>query len=1069
MIRFKEGEVTTAELSKKTVEPDSLERRFITVMFCDMVGSTALSERLDPEDLREIFHLFREAVYAVVHKYHGHIASVFGDGLMIYFGYPATHEEDAILAARAGLEIIEDLKTVNNKVRSLFKEELSVRIGIHTGLVVVETIGVGDSHQEDTAVGVTPNIAARLQELAQPNELLISSVTWRLLKFQFYTASLGREQLKGIKEPVQIFRVISFDKKHAEVIPASLWGYTPRVDRERELEELLGCWSASAAGKGQTVLVVGEAGIGKTRLAKEFIRELDPETYLHFDYFGSEYHGNIAFYPIIERLQRVYDLDSLEEPEKRQQVFQALFGSELETDSRLLLAFDALLTSRGQEMNLPPGLDPQDVKVAIRKAMYGFLKTAAKQQPVLVWVDDYQWLDFTSREILHPLTSLLENLPIMLLITSRPGPFLDQIYGLDAKTILLEGLNRKHGRELCANVFDRQTPSVDVLDLLIERSGGVPLFLEELSASVLESAWSDHKKGESAKKFTVNDHDIPTSLTGTIMARLDRLGEAKEVAYAAAVQGQTFDGDIVGSICNLDSESLAKSLSLLVNAGLIVEQNAADRVYRFKHALVKEVAVNSLVRSQRRRLNLAVAKAIEGERSDFSAQENDLLGHYYEQAGEFKAACHRYFLAGSESVKKSANVEAINQLRQGLAALLKLPEGSERDQLELKIQVTMIGPAIAAFGYAAQDVEVILERALELLSRVPKSPLVFPVLFSRWAVLQVLGKTRNAYQVALKTQKLAAGLSDTGARLIAHRLLGTSYILLGNPTKGIPELEQALALFNPVEHSHLVHICGTDPFVSANALLAFARWMTGSANESTKHAWAAIDLAEAGGHANTIGYALTHIGVLFAVRGDVASTRDVAERLLSFATSKELPFWIANARAFQGWVLANSGAPEQALDIFMKGLVFLEKAGLVYWRPTYLSWIAQAHMACGVPDKALIFLDEAEEVIATSEESWMESEIWRLKGVASLQTQEVDPDEVQSCFIKARNIATEQKSLNLEIRAVVDLARLFAEQQEIDKAKSLLKDFMHSYPIDSSPVEAQEATALLAELAVKGD
>ena len=1057
--------MSTVEMSSEVIPRDSLERRFFTVMFCDMVGSTALSETLDPEDLREILDLFRHTARRVVEQFHGHVASVQGDGLLVYFGYPVAHEDDAVLAVRAGLEILESLEATNRKAKALHGVKIRARIGIHTGLVVVDNLGAENDQLENTAVGITPNIAARIQNLAQPNEVLVSSVTWRLLKFKFNTVSLGKRELRGVKNPIQVFRVQSFNQDDGDFSQTLIGGVIDRVDREQEFDHLLKNWQTSSAGNGCSILVVGEAGIGKTRLVRELVKQLPADSYYLLDYIGSEHHQNIAFYPIIERLQRVYNIDSIDDPDQRKQLIRTLLGGgDQDMDDRLLAAFEALLTNRGYDEAAAPELDPQDVKVAIRKAMLKFIESMATKKPILLWIDDYQWIDYSSREILPSITQYLTNSPVMLLITSRPGAFLQQVSALVDETLQLERFSTKYSREFCEKLFDNRTPSTNLFNLILKRSEGVPLFLEELSASILESTWSDTQDEEISIKSLTKDQDIPTTLTGTIMARLDRLGEAKDVALTAAVQGQVFDTEVVGSICNLDNESLATSLSLLLNSGLIVKNDKEGRSYRFKHALIKEVAVQSLVKSRRRRLNLATARTIEQGKTEFTAQESDLLGHYYEQAGQFRAACLCFLRAGTESVRKSANVEAFNQLRQGLDALYKLPEDEERNQLELKFQVSMIGPGIAAFGYASPDVETVLKRALELLEQVPASPLVFPVIFSRWAVSQVLGRTQESYQIAQKAIKLSEGLSDHGARLIAHRLLGTSYILLGEPTKGIPELKQTQRLFNPEEHGHLMHICGTDPLVSANALLAFAHWLTGDAEESTRSAWTAIELAEKGGHANTIGYALTHMGVLFAVRNDLASTKNITERLLSFATSKELPFWVANARAFQGWVLANSGNIDQALEIFEQGLMFLEKAGLVYWRPTYLSWIAQAYIACADPARALDYLYQAETVIASSKEQWMESEIWRLKGIAAEMDPKLISEDAEDFFGIARRIAVKQKSLNLEIRVVTDHARSLADRGNPNKARTLLSDFLAEYPAHTSPVDVTPAKTLLAEL-----
>ncbi len=1052
------------ETSGEVIARDSLERRFFTVMFCDMVGSTVLSEKLDPEDLRDILDIFRTTACRVVERFNGYIASVQGDGLLVYFGYPVSHEDDAVLAVRAGLEIVDSLDRASLRAQALHGVTIRARIGIHTGLVVVDNVAAERDRLENTAVGATPNIAARIQGLAEPNEVLVSSVTWRLLKFKFNTNSLGRKELKGVKRPVQIFRIESFNQDEGDLPHTSLSGVTDRVDREQEIEQLLEKWQASVSGHGCSALVVGEAGIGKTRLVREMIRLLPEDSYYLLDYFGSEHHQNIAYYPIIERLQRVYNVDGIEDPRERRKLIKSLLGGDLSMDEPMLGAFEALLTSGAAAGTEKHGLDPQDVKVAMRRAMLKYIASLASRKPLLLWVDDYQWIDHSSREVLPAVMQSLKSVPVMLLISSRPGAFLQEVSGLVDQTLQLDRFSAQYCREFCQKIFDQRTPSADLFELIMQRSEGVPLFLEELSASILESTWSDNQGGEISIESVREDQDIPTTLTGIIMARLDRLGEAREVALAAAVQGQIFDTEMVGTVCNMDKESLATSLSLLVNSGLIVKHDNEGKLYRFKHALIREVAVKSLVKSRRRRLNLAAAQAMEGSKTSFTARESDLLGHYYEQAGESLAASRCFLMAGTESARNSSNVEAFNQLRRGLEAVSRLPEDERSKELELQLQVSMIGPGIAAFGYASAEVDSVLSRSLELLKQVPASPLVFPVLFSRWAVSQVLGRTEESYRIAKETMSLSEKLPDTGARLIAHRLLGTSYILVGDPAQAIPELNKTLELFKPDQHGHLVHICGTDPLVSAHALLAFAHWLTGNAEDSTKSAWRAIELAEQGGHANTIGYAMTHSALIFAVRNDLGSTKNIAERLLAFAISKELPFWIANARAFQAWLLANSGSIEQALEIFDQGLVFLEKAGLVYWRPTYLCWMAQAHIGCGNPVRAQDYLDQAEEVIQSSKERWMESEIYRLKGVVAGMDLSATSEDARKLFDRARAIAARQHSLNLEIRAVMDHARLLAGRGDPGTAHTLLSEFMQDFPLHRSPQDAAPAAALLAEL-----
>ena len=1018
---------------------DTAERRHLTVLFCDLVESTGLAERLDPEDLREVFDAYQETCATVVERYHGHIARVVGDGLLIYFGYPRAHEDDPRLAVVAGTEIIKALEPVNTRFRVEFGEQVSVRIGIHTGLVVVGAMGSGEMYQRSAVVGRTPNVAARLQDLADPNTVLVSSSTQRLLGSGVLTEPVGMLTLKGVSEQVQAFKVLSIRDSFSEDREGFSQGDIGLVNRSAEQETLQRRLKQAMQGSGACVAIVGEAGIGKSRLVRAFLDSVRDPGIRTSSYFCSEHHRNVAFYPIIDRTERVFGLQRGKADRERTDALKAELRAIGIDDEDIALIFTTVLAHPAGDTD-PQKLEAQEKKRRTRRALLKIVTRSPNDKPMLLIIEDVHWIDPSTLEVLEGLLQVLSNYPILVLITSRTIEPVEHLLERVVDVIPLERLEEEYCRELCVRVAGGRSLSPGTIEQISARSDGVPLYAEELTSAVSEAGATEVGDGDYPIDVTAQRLEVPSSLQGSIMARLDRLGEAKQVAQIAAVQGRIFHGAILSEISELDEKSLARLLDQLVTAGLIMPRRGAlGEQYQFKHSLVSDVAYESLLIRRRKEVHLLIARTYEGLFPEIAEAEPDLLAHHYTEANYPEEALRYWQIAGEGSVVRSANLEAIAQFKNALGQLERMPAGRERETAELKLSVAMIGPMVASYGYGAPQVEEIVDRALLLSQVIEDTTRIFPILYTRWSYKQVTGKILEAYKLAQEFLGMADSQGDTAPKILGHRLAGTSLFNIGRPREAREHLESSIELYDPSTHGSLAYVYGTDNRVMSLCYLALLHWVTGKAEEGIARANEAIERAVQMDHANTIGYAMTHAAILFAMKRDVNQVETISKRLLEFAIERELPFWIANARAFGGWILSQHGKSKDALAIFLAGLDFLKRANLVYWRPTYLDWIAQAESDSGDFAAARDFLEQAELIIDEGGERWAASEHWRVKGETELAAGKDNVGLALDYLTRAMDIARGQGARSFELRATVSFARALFELGREDEARSRLE------------------------------
>jgi class 3 adenylate cyclase/tetratricopeptide (TPR) repeat protein len=785
------------------------ERRQLTVMFCDLVGSTALPEQLDPEELREVVRAYQEVCAEAVDSHDGYIAQYLGDGLLVYFSYPQAHEDDAQRAVRAGLGIvgaIHELPLLNTRLQ----QTLQVRIGIHTGLVVRGEMGGGKKRDPMAIVGETPNIASRLQGLAKPNTVVISSATYRLVEGLFECHDLGMHALKGISSPMKVYQVICESGVWSRFEVSATKGLTPLVGREQEVGLLLERWEQVKEGRGQVVLLSGEAGIGKSRLVQVLKEYVAGEAHARIESRCSPYYQNSAFYPVIDHLQQLLFKKEDSPEEKLGKLKRALVGAQHAVPLQEAVPLFASLLSLPLPDRYPPlNLTPQRQKQKTMEALLAWLMKEAEKQPVLRIVEDLHWVDPSTLEYLSLLVEQVPTARIFTLLTFRPDfspPWTGRAH---LTQITLNRLNRTQVEVMVERVTGGKAIPAEVLQQLVARTDGVPLFVEELTKMVLESGLLTEQEGYYELTGPLPPLAIPTTLQDSLMARLDRLGTVKEVAQLGATLGREFTYELLHAVSPLDEATLQRELDKLVEAELIYQRGLPPQTrYFFKHALIQEAAYQSLLKSKRQQYHQKIAQILEERFTETAETQPELLAHHYTEAGFVGQAIPYWQKAGQIARQHSANVEAISHLTKGLGLLKTLEDTHERNQQELDLQTTL-GPALMSTkGYASTEVEKIYTRALEICQQIGKTPQLFPVLRGLWEFYEVQGKLPTAHVLGEQLLSLAQSLQDPPLLLVAHDVLADTLLWLGEFASARAHSEQGIALYNLQQHRTLAFLYG---------------------------------------------------------------------------------------------------------------------------------------------------------------------------------------------------------------------------------------------------------------------
>lgn len=951
------------------------ERRQLTVMFCDLVGSTALAAQLDPEELREVIRIYQQTCAEIIERHEGYIAQYLGDGLLVYFGYPVAHEDDARQAVRAGLEIVAAFQ--ERDVGATSRSPLQVRVGIHTGLVVVGEIG-GGSRREQLALGETPNLAARIQAVAAPNEVVISATTARLVQGYFAIQELRAQSFKGINQPTVIYRVLRESGLRSRLQVARTTGLTPLVGREQEVAVLVQRWEQIKEGQGHGVLIGGEPGIGKSRLVQALTEHVLKEPHARLVCRGSPYHRHSALYPVIDLLERVLEFQRDDLPERKLDKLENNLArfSALSSDTHACIA--SLLSLPTTRFPLP-ALPPQRLRQKTLEALLAWLLAGANQQPLLVVVEDLHWIDPSTVELISLLIDQLPTARLLMLLTFRPEfspPWPLRPY---VTTLAAPRLGHRHIAVMAEKVAgENQLPS-EVVQHLRNTTDGVPLFVEEFTKMIVESGLLQLKGGRYELIGSLLPTAIPATLHDSLMARLDRLSRGKEVAQLGATIGREFSYELLRAISPLDDTLLQQELETLVDADLLYRQGLPPQAtYVFKHALIREAAYQSLLKSTRQQHHRKIAQVLLERFPELAETQPELLAHHYTEAELLSQAIPLWSQAGQKAVERFANEEAISYFTKGRELLALLPATPERIRQEIDLCVTLGGPLIASKGYAAPEVAATLARAHTLCGQVGETSETVPALLGLFAFYAVRAELQTALALAKQAVKVARQLQERPLLLAAHTVMGIPLFWSGELSRARAHWEEGLTLYEPRRDRLYFGI--QDFGVVCHCYVAMALWMLGYPDQAAKHHVEALTLAQQLSHPFSQAWVLNWAARRSHYRRESRAVQEQADALLTIANEHGFSQFVAHGTILKGWALADQGRTEEGITLMRQGLEAMRTTGAELSRPWFLTILAQTYGHHGHFEEGLEVLTEALALVQQSGEQASAPELYRLRG-----------------------------------------------------------------------------------------
>jgi predicted ATPase/class 3 adenylate cyclase len=1045
--------------------PDA-ERRQLTVMFCDLVDSTSLAGQLDPEDLREVVRAYQSACTEAIQRFEGHVAQLLGDGLLVYFGYPQAHEDDAYRAVHTGLGILDAMGLLNTRLDREKGIRLAVRVGIHTGLVVVGEMG-GAGRQEQLALGETPNVAARLQALAYPNTVVMSADTQRLVQGYFDCESLGDHALRGVSQPLAAYRVLGDRGIQSRLEVATPRGLTPLVGRKQEVGLLLERWEQVKDGQGHVILLSGEAGIGKSRLVQVVREHVAHEAHVRWECRSASYYQHTALYPLIDLFHRALHWQQDETPEAKLAKLEQELRQYCFPLAETVPLFAPLLSLPIPEDRYPPlHLAPQRQRQKTLESIVAILLELAEQQPVLFILEDLHWTDPTTLEFLSLLVEQVPAVAIYTVLTCRPHFQPAWHHRSYLTEITVNRLSRSQIEHMATRVAGGKALPAEIIQQLVDKTDGVPLYVEEMTKTVLESGLLQETNGHYELAGSLTPLAIPSTLQDSLMARLDHLVTAKAVAQYASVIGRQFSYALLQAVSPLNQLTLQRELERLGEAELIYQRGRPpDATYTFKHALIQDTAYASLLRSTKQGYHRRIAEVLEAQFPETAEHQPELLARHYTEASLYDQAIGYWQRAGQQAFQRSAHREAIAHLRQGLAGLNTLPETPARLQQELDLQMMLGSALMATEGFGAPDVERAYARAWALCQQMGETPQLFPVLRGLMMYYQAQGQLQTAYQLGEQLLRLAQAQNDPAFLLLAHTLIGQILYHWGELAAARTHHTQALAIYTPQAHRPLAVRYGMMDFGSVSgSYLALELWHLGYPARALQHSQATRILAQEVSHPHSLAQALVFAALLHQFRREAPAVQEQAEAATTLATTRGFPVWLALGTSLHGWALAMQGQSERGIAEMGQSRTadLATRAKLVQLYT--LGQLADAYREGGYPDEGLDVLAEALAVMDTTEVWFYGAELYRLKGALLLKQVVPNSFQAEACFHQALDIARQQQAKSWELRAATSLAHLWQSQDKRQDAYDLLAPVYAWFTEGFDTADLKDAKALLEKL-----
>ena len=1040
-------------------EPVRAERRHLTVMFCDIVGSTVLSERLEAEDLLDVVRHYQNFCASIIGNHEGYIARFVGDGILAYFGYPMAHEDAPVHALQAALAITEGIGELTLPADT----KLAVRVGIASGVVIVgDLIGAGAA-VEQPAIGVAPNLAARVQSLASPNEIIVADVTYRLTQEAFDFEDLGRRDFHGISEPVRIWRLLGERSGDNQAVTHGRWAQTTFADRSDQLDLARRQWRQVLDGAGRVLVVTGEPGIGKSRFVHQFLREAGDEAMVQI-YQGTPYNQDSPLYPLIQRFRAIANIDHGDGPGTiRHKLDQVVIGDGAERQARLDV-FAALLSPVSIDQPQSQAVAKQNRERTLETAVEYFVRRSREQAIVLV-VDDFQWLDPTSIELLDRVIQAIAGERIYVIITSRErfqAPWQELPYVIRQE---MGRLPAKDTQALIASLAQGTSLTKAMVSEIAEKTDGIPLFVEELTKSVVELDFERTSKTRRSQRGA--GARIPISLHDSLMERLDRVGQAKTVARVGSVLGRSFSRELIGKVGDFDPGYLEAALATLSDAGLIyreIDQRGKES-FVFKHGLVQDAAYDSLLREERQRLHASTAQGLRDLFPRIEEDRPDLLANHLSYAGDHEEAARLWLQAGRISLAQSAIVEAVHHLRRGVEALDQLPETPKTSALRLQLLIRL-GPALISLqGPGSTEVEEVYTKGYELCRSLPESQDHFPVYWGWWRL------SRDFNEMSVRADELlgrAKARKDQELMLQAHHCQWAAHFNRGDFHGCMSHIDSGLDLYDKGDYrTHATLYGNHDAKVCGHGERSLVYWLLGQPDEAMESERQAQTWMEALGHG---GSWMHHKDITIMhrlYRREPGEVLRIAEEMIRFAEEQGFTDHRAKALVFAGWAHARLGDPSKGLAEIREGLERQKLIGTREDFPVYYDMLAEVLALNGRIDEAL-----EETTAAQTEFEAMGLRIWlpelrRRVGYLLQLRMPNDPEPALAAYRGALELAGEQGARTLALRAATSLAGLLRSQGQIEDVLSTLAPRLEGLERMAGTADYAAATALLATARVR--
>jgi len=1030
------------ETATEPVARDEAERRHLTVMICDLVGSTALSARLDPEDMNAVIDAYHAACARIMLTYDGFIAEFRGDGILAYFGYPRAHEDDAERTVRAGLDIIAAVARLETHAA----EPLAVRIGIATGLVVVGDLSGEGALRQHALVGETPNLAARLQTLAEPGTIVVAASTRRLLGDLFRLRDLGQHEVKGIAAPVAAWVVEGVSASESRFEAIRVAGLTDLIGREDELDFLLERQRLAWKGEGQIVLISGEPGIGKSRLVAALAERIAGEPHTRLRYQCSPYDTNSALRPFIAQLERAAGFKADDTSEQRLDKLEGLLAMGASQVQAVAPLFAALLSIPFGERYPPLALSPTQQRRRTLAALLDQFEGLARRQPILLSFEDLQWADATSLELLDLTVERMRQLAVLALFTFRPE-FEPPWVGLpNVSTLTLGRLDGHDVEGMVARVTGGRVLPAEVMKQIVAKTDGNPLFVEELTKAVLEAGILVEDPEGYRLEGPLPPLAIPDTLQDSLMARLDRLAPVREIAQIGAAIGREFSYSLLRAVVGRDESALKHGLAQLEQAGLVFRRGEPEEaVYSFKHALVRDAAYESLLKSRRQQLHGKIARTLEERFADVVANQPEIAAHHFTEAGLVEPAIDHWLKAGQHAARRSANAEALNHLARGLDLLPNIDDPMLRNKSELLLQ-TSLGHSLRSIkGWSIDSVKHAYTRALQLCKESGFDEHTLPAVFGLWTWNFLRGALGEAQTLAEHLVNTAENADGSVFKVLAHEALGFTLFARGKFAAAHAALERSMSMCEDSKAAAYLDLSAQDPRVHVRLYDGMALWFLGYPDQALRICTEARGYADTSQHPFSEAMARTISLRVHQFRGEATVVAGQADAAIALCEERGFVHYLAMALILRGWATAQQGEFEKGIAEIQAGLEKERATDALLFESYTLGLLADVCIKNERYAQTFDLLHQAQlRLDEENSERFYAAEIYRLLGETHLRSNR-DLDQAERCFCKGLEISREQKAKSFELRLCVSIYDLYELRGNADAYRPQLGEIYGSF------------------------